>query len=258
MSFLETILFGIVEGITEFLPISSTAHLDLTRVLLGIPLSDFIKNFEITIQLGAILAIVYLYREKLFTSSAYFKKVLISFIPTAIIGFVLYKFIKEYFFGNTLLMLVMLFLGGVFILLFEKFYNKKENAESKKSIENLNNKDLVILGIAQALAVVPGVSRSLAVILSGQALNIDKKTITEFSFLLAIPTMLSAAAYDLYKNGFEFGKGEWADLSLGFIVSFFVALFVVKWLLNYIKNNSFAVFGWYRIIVSIILALILI
>lgn len=255
MNTLEVIIFGIVEGITEFLPISSTAHLDLTRVLLNIPLSDFIKNFEITIQLGAILAIVYLYREKLFTSSIYFKKILISFMPTAIIGFVLYKFIKEYLFGNTLLMLITLFSGGILILVFEYFYKIKE---SKESFEDLNNKDLILLGIAQAFAVIPGISRSLAVILSGRMQGINKKIITEFSFLLAIPTMLAATLYDLYKNGFTFEKGEWIDLSLGFIVSFFVALIVVKWLLNYIKNNSFAIFGWYRIFISIILALILI
>lgn len=251
MNTIEAIIFGIVEGITEFLPISSTAHLEITRLFLNLPLTEFIKTFEIVIQLGAILAIVYLYREKLFSSTVYFKKILISFIPTGIIGYILYSLIKEYFFGNTMLMLTALFLGGVLILLFENFTSKKET--NHNSIEDLSNRNLVILGIAQALAVIPGVSRSLAVILSGRALNIDKKTITEFSFLLAIPTMLSATVYDLYKNGVSFGKGEWMDLSIGFIVSFFVALIVVKWLLDYIKNHSFKIFGWYRIILSIIL-----
>lgn len=255
MDFLKVIIFGIVEGITEFLPISSTAHLDLTRVLFNIPLSDFIKNFEITIQLGAILAIVYLYRNKIFSSTLYFKKVLISLIPTAVIGFTFYKLIKDYLFGNTLLMIITLFIGGVLILYFEYYFKFKEN---KTRFEDLSNKDLILLGIAQAFAIVPGVSRSLSVILVGRLLAIDKKLITEFSFLLAIPTMLSATVYDLYKNGINFEKEEWMNLSLGFIVSFFVALFVVKWLLFYISKKSFTVFGWYRIFISIILALILI
>lgn len=256
MNIIESIIFGIVEGVTEFLPISSTAHLEITRMFLNLPLTEFIKTFEIVIQLGAILAIVYLYKDKLFTSTVYLKKILIAFIPTGIIGYILYSLIKKYFFGNTILMLIALFTGGILILFFEKFYNKKES--NKKSIEDLTNKNLIILGITQALAVIPGVSRSLAVILCGQALRIDKKTITEFSFLLAIPTMLSATVYDLYKNGVNFAKGDWMDLSIGFVVSFFVALFVVKWLLDYIKNNSFVMFGWYRIILSIILFLLFI
>lgn len=255
MNFLEVIIFGIVEGITEFLPISSTAHLDFTRLFLDLPLSEFIKTFEIVIQLGAILAIVYLYRAKIFSSSLYFRKVLIAFLPTGIIGFILYKLIKEYLFGNTWIMITALFLGGILILIFEKFYSQNNK---KISFESLNTKDLLVLGFAQAFAVIPGISRSLSVILAGRMRGIEKSLITEFSFLLAIPTMFAATIYDLYKNGINFEKGEWMDLSLGFVVSFFVALFVVKWLLSYISKNSFAIFGWYRILIAIILALIII
>lgn len=255
MNFFDVLIFGIVEGITEFLPISSTAHLDFTRIILNLELTNFIKSFQIAIQLGAILAVVYLYREKLLKQRMYWKKILISFLPTGIIGFLLYSLIKDYLFGNTLIMILSLFLGGILILIFEKFYNKEGE---KDDILKFSNKDLILLGFFQAFAVVPGVSRSLSVILTGKYLNINKKAITEFSFLLAIPTMLSATVYDLYKNGLHFESNEWSNLILGFIISFIVALFVVRWLLDYISKNSFAVFGWYRIIIAVILFLFLI
>ncbi len=255
MSFFEVLIFGLVEGITEFLPISSTAHLDFTRIILGLNLTNFLKSFQIAIQLGAILAVVYLYKDKLIHQKKYLSQIITAFIPTGIIGFVLYKIVKNYFFGNSFIMIISLFLGGILILFFEKYYKKEGE---KKDILSFSKKDLILLGIFQSLAIIPGISRSLSVIFGGKILNIEKKTITEFSFLLAIPTMLSATVYDLYKNGFAFEKGEWLDLSLGFMISFFVALFVVRWLLDYISKNSFAVFGWYRIFLAVILAFFLI
>ncbi|MDQ5954217.1 MAG: undecaprenyl-diphosphatase [Patescibacteria group bacterium] len=257
MSFFHTIILGVIEGITEFLPISSTAHLDITRLFLGISNTDFVKSFEITIQLGAILAVVYLYREKLFSSWQYAKNILIAFIPTGLIGFLLYKIIKNFLLGNTVLSACMLVLGGVVILFFEK--RSKENKENEKEldIKDIPVKKLLILGVAQAFAVVPGVSRSLAIILSGRILNIPKVTITEFSFLLAIPTMLGATVYDLYKSGFAFSQSDWGTLGIGFVFAFIVALFVVRWLINYIKNNSFEIFGWYRIIFGVLVLLFL-
>lgn len=258
MNFLESIILGVVEGITEFLPISSTLHLDISRLLLKIPATDFVKSFEIIIQFGAILSVVYLYRAKIFSSVTYFKKILIAFIPTGIVGFVLYKTIKYFFLGNTLLSATVLILGGLIILFFEMRQKNTIDDSSTRTIETLSTKELIILGFAQALAVVPGVSRSGAVIISGRALNLPKGLITEFSFLLAIPTMFSATLYDLYKTGANFESNDWVILLIGFIVSFVVALFVVKWLIEYIKNNSFTIFGWYRIITGILILVFLV
>ena len=254
MTVLQTIILGIVEGVTEFLPISSTAHLDITRTLLDIPTSDFIKSFEIIIQLGAILAVVFLYREKIFKSFIYIRNIVIAFIPTGIIGFILYKLIKTFLLGNTIVEATAIFIGGLIIVFFE--YKQKKTLQSnvlKQKIENLSIQELLLLGIAQALAVVPGVSRSGAVIVSGRMMKISTSTITEFSFLLAVPTMLAATLYDIYKSGFGITSSEWGIVLIGFVVSFTVALVVVEWLVNYVKNHSFSIFGWYRIIIGFLL-----
>ena len=256
MTILHTLILGIVEGITEFLPISSTAHLEIVQRLLLIPTTDFIKSFEIAIQLGAIFAVVFLYRKKIFFSGnlswLYFKNVLIAFIPTGIIGLLLYKIIKSFLLGNLLIAGSMLLLGGVIIVFYEHRQKNKNDDISTKTIETLSTRELLTLGFAQSLAVVPGVSRSGAVIISGRMLGLPKVLITEFSFLLAIPTMLAATAYDLLKSGFSFSGGEWGTISIGFLVSFVVAFFVVKWLLDYIKKHSFSAFGWYRIVLGLI------
>lgn len=253
MTIIHTIILGIVEGITEFLPISSTAHLEITQQLLAIPTTDFIKSFDIVIQLGAILAVIILYFKKIFSSSKYFFNIIISFIPTAIIGLLLYKIIKSFFLGNILLAASMLIAGGIIIIVYEASQKSKQVIVVERSIESLSIRELFILGCIQAIAVIPGVSRSGAVIIGGRMLGLPAVLITEFSFLLAIPTMLAAAGYDLLKSGFSFGKGEWGTIALGFIVSFIVALIVVKWLLRYIKTHSFAVFGWYRVFLGAIL-----
>lgn len=270
MSHLHTIIIGIVEGITEFLPISSTAHMDIARYLLGIDATDFMKSFEITIQLGAILAVVVFYFKKLTHSSRLIKNIIIAFIPTGVIGFLLYKIIKGFLLGNVLLAVIMLIVGGVLIIYFEKRFSKTERIRTslsshiknegapEREIIDLSIRELLILGTCQALAVVPGVSRSGAVIIAGRILGLSNILITEFSFLLAIPTMLAATAYDLLKSGLYFTKNEWGTVALGFIVSFIVALFVVKWLLGYIRTHSFKIFGWYRIIFGLIMLLVFI
>ncbi len=252
MNTFHIVILSIVEGITEFLPVSSTAHIDITRELLGILSTDFIKSFEITIQLGAICAVLFLYGKRVLKSARYIRNVVISFIPTGIIGFFLYKIIKGFLLGNILLSASMLILGGIIIIIFER-KNKNEIIDPSISIETLSIRKLLILGVAQALAVIPGVSRSGAVIIGGRALGISKNIITEFSFVLAVPTMLAAVVYDLYKSGFAFTNLQWVDIALGFIVSFIVAFVVIKWLLSYIKTHSFEFFGWYRIVIGAII-----
>jgi undecaprenyl-diphosphatase len=252
MDTLQIIILSIVEGITEFLPISSTAHIDIARELLGIVSTDFIKSFEITIQLGAICAVLFLYGKHVLKSARYIRNVIIAFIPTAIIGFILYKVIKSFLLGNILLAAVMLVVGGIVIIVFER-RNSKEIFDPSISIETLPTKKLLLLGVAQALAVVPGVSRSGAVIIGGRALGLSKTLITEFSFVLAVPTMFAAVVYDLYKSGFAFTSMQWGDITLGFVVSFIIAFIVIKWLLSYIKTHSFELFGWYRVVVGAII-----
>lgn len=253
MSIIDTIILGIVEGITEFLPISSTAHLEITQQILHIVSSDFMKSFDIVIQLGAIVAVIILYAKKILSSSKYFINICIAFIPTGIIGFVLYKIIKSFLLGNVALAASMLILGGIIIIIYESKQKKMNEVVSQKTIESLSIKELLILGCVQALAVVPGVSRSGAVIIGGRMLGLSSIVITEFSFLLAIPTMLAATAYDLLKSGFSFSADQWGTVTLGFVVSFIVALLLVKWLIKYIKTHSFAIFGWYRVIIGVII-----
>jgi undecaprenyl-diphosphatase len=254
MTIFQAILISIVEGLTEFLPISSTAHMDIVRVFLAMPSTEFIKSFEIIIQLGAILAVFVIYFKKIFASWKNIINLFIAFIPTGIIGFFLYKFIKSFLLGNTMIMVWALLIGGVVIIIFEKF-NKNKNIDNtdNSEIKDMKIRDLLILGLAQSLAVVPGVSRSGAIIISGRALGLDKKLITEFSFLLAIPTMFSATVYDIYKTGFNFSSGEWSIVALGFLVAFIVAFIVAKWFLQYIRKHDFKIFGWYRIIFGLIL-----
>lgn len=255
MSVIHTIILGIVEGITEFLPISSTAHLQITQELLRIPVTDFIKSFNIAIQLGAICAVILLYAKKIFSSSKYFLNICIAFIPTGIIGFFLYKIIKSFLLGNIILASSMLLLGGIIILFFEAREKKNPINTSTKTIELLSIRELLILGFAQSLAVIPGVSRSGAVIIGGRILGLSSIVITEFSFLLAIPTMIGATAYDLLKSGFSFGVDQWGTIALGFIISFITALLVVRWLIKYVQSHSFSIFGWYRIALGAILLL---
>ena len=258
MNIIHTIIISIIEGLTEFLPISSTAHMDIARVVLSVPSSEFIKSFEIIIQLGAILAVVILYAKKVFSSWLYIRNLIIAFIPTGIIGFILYKLIKSFLLGNIWVEALALLIGGIIIILFENYQSRRNQTQSEKiKLEDLTFKQLITLGIAQALAVIPGVSRSGAVIISGRALGLGRELITEFSFLLAVPTMLSATLYEVYKTGFSFSSSEWGTISLGFIISFVVAIFVIKWFLEYIRKHTFKIFGWYRIILGCILIIAL-
>ncbi|MCX6754426.1 MAG: undecaprenyl-diphosphatase UppP [Candidatus Nomurabacteria bacterium] len=257
MILIHSIILGIVEGVTEFLPISSTAHMDIVRTILSIPSSEFIKSFEIIIQLGAILAVAIIYFRKVFSSWKNVKNIIIAFIPTGIIGFILYKLIKVFLLGNIWVEAIAILAGGIIIILFERHQIKQNEKEDETNLESLNTRQLLTLGIAQALAVIPGVSRSGAVIISGRAIGLNRKLITEFSFLLAVPTMLAATVYDMYKSGFSFSSSEWSSIAMGFIVSFATAFVVIKWLIEYVKKHTFMVFGWYRIVLGILLILAL-
>lgn len=241
---------GVVEGITEFLPVSSTGHLILFSRLLNIPANDFSSSFNIAIQTGAIGAVIFLYWQVLLVSRKIVGKVLAAFLPTAVIGLVLYKLIKHFLLNNALIVVWMLFLGGIFIVLFEKFYKEKNQTEN--SLETITYSQAILIGFCQSLAVVPGVSRAAATIIGGLFLGLKRKTIVEFSFLLAVPTMLAATGLDLLKTAVNFSGQQFMVLAVGFIVSFLVAVLSIKFLLNYIKNHNFTAFGIYRILVAVV------
>ena len=251
MHLLDVIILGIVEGITEFLPISSTGHMILTSKLLGLPPTEFLKSFEIAIQLGAILSVVFLYRKQLTTDMEALKRVAVAFLPTAVIGFVLYKMIKKFLLGNSSVVLWSLLLGGIFIIIFELLHKEKKGAVN--SLSTISFKQAFIIGICQSLAVVPGVSRSAATIIGGLMLGVERKTIVEFSFLLAIPTMACATGLDLLKTSASFNATEVGYLAVGFVVSFITALAAIKFLLAFIKNNNFIPFGIYRVLLALAL-----
>lgn len=248
MIFFHSVILGIVEGITEFLPISSTGHLILTSKILRLETTDFLKSFEIAIQLGAILAVVFLYWRSFFVKFEVLKKVVVAFIPTALLGLIFYKIIKQFLLGSEQVVLWALFLGGIFLIIFEFFYREKQDAV--ENIEKISWRQAIVIGLFQSLAMVPGVSRSAATIIGGLALGLKRKTIVEFSFLLAVPTMAAATGLDLIKSGGTFSLDQFWVIAVGFVCSFITALIAIKFLLNFIKNHSFIAFGVYRVILA--------
>jgi len=250
MTYLHTLILGIVEGVSEFLPISSTGHLILASHLLHLKQTDFQKSFEIAIQLGAILSVLVLYWRALLVNFEILKRVITAFIPTAILGFIFYKVIKRVLLGSNTVVLYSLLMGGVFLVLFELWHREKESATEELSAISYSKSFLI--GLCQAVAMIPGVSRSAATIIGGLILGIKRKTIVEFSFLLSVPTMVGATGLDLMKSGGHFSLEEFNLLLMGFISSFIVALLSIKWLIHFIKNHTFISFGIYRILISLL------
>lgn len=245
MDYSTAVILAIIEGISEFLPISSTGHLILTSKLLQIQQTNFIKSFEIIIQLGAILAVVTLYGKQLLYNFAYWKRVIVAFFPTAIFGIIFYKIIKDFFLGNAVITLYALFIGGIFLIILELLYKEQKHQTIK--IEDISLKQAFLIGLFQSIAMIPGVSRSAATISGGMIVGLQRGLAAEFSFVLAIPTMAGATALDLIKNKFAFSSHEYSILSVGFIMSFVVAYLVIKWFIQYIQTHTFIPFAIYRI-----------
>lgn len=250
MDFIHALILSAVEGITEFLPISSTGHLILASKILGIPETEFVKSFEIFIQLGAILAVVIVYFKQYSTRIKAWKNIVLAFIPTAIIGLIFYKIVKDVLLGNVLITLIALFLGGIVLLFVDKLIPSK--GQKVDSIEQITPKNALLIGLFQSISIIPGVSRAAATIIGGLYLGLSKETAVEFSFLLAVPTMLAATGLDLVKSHFHFSGSEWVVLLVGFLGSFLSALVVIRWFIKYVKGHSFFAFGVYRIILSAI------
>ncbi len=245
MDIATAIILGIVEGFSEFLPISSTGHLILAGKLLGLSQSDFVKSFNIAIQLGAILSVVVLYWRDLLVNLETIRKVAVAFLPTGIIGFVLYKIIKNILLGSTAVVLWSLLIGGIVLILFETLHREQDDAT--KTLSEITYRQSFLIGVFQSLSVIPGVSRSAATIVGGLILGMKRQLIVDFSFLLAVPTMLAATVYDLYKNGAVFSVSQLNYLAVGFLVSFVVALASIKLLIRLVQNHTFILFGIYRI-----------
>ncbi len=253
MTILQSIILGIIQGITEFIPISSTAHLLISSKLLGILNDDFLKTFTISIQVGSILSVAVLYIKKILKNPNIILKMIVAFIPTAIIALSLYTLVKSLFMESLLIIASALIIGGIIIIILENIFINLNNNDIKLS--DISYKQAFFIGIFQAIAIIPGVSRSAATIMGGLSLGLNRKTIVEFSFLLAMPTMLAATVFDLYQTPISFTNEQWTVWIIGFIISFIVAIVAIKFLLSYIKNNNFKIFGWYRIIIGSLILL---
>jgi len=249
MTPLDALILGIVEGVTEFLPVSSTGHLILTSSLLHIANSEFLKTFEISIQLGAILAVVVLYWRS-FLKIEILKRLIVGFIPTGIIGLAFYKVVKTYLLGNEIVVLAALAIGGLALIAFELLHT--EEPAATEGTEHITYGQAALVGLFQTIAIVPGVSRSTATILGGLLIGIKRVTIVEFSFLLAVPTMGAATGLDLLKRAGSFSTDQLLPLAIGFAVSFLVALVSIKFLLAFVRNRSFIAFGIYRIVIALL------
>lgn len=249
MTITQSIIIAIIEGLTEFLPVSSTGHMILASAAMNIHDDEFVKTFEIFIQLGAILAIALMYIKRFLQGINIYLKLFVAFVPTAIIGLLAYDFIKAYLF-NPLVVSVSLILGGIILIFIDK---KVVNTETKVlEVEDISYKNAFFIGLFQCLSMVPGTSRAAATIIGGVFNGLDKKQATEFSFLLAVPTMIAASGYDLLKTDLIFTNNQLSLLGIGTAVAFITAWFAVKVFLQFVSKNGFTVFGYYRIVIGIL------
>lgn len=249
MNVFNAIILAIIEGLTEFLPISSTGHMILASSAMGIHEDEFVKTFEICIQLGAILAIALMYMQRFFKSIDIYLKLLVAFLPTAIIGFLAYDIIKQYLF-NAVVVSVSLIIGGIILIWIDTFIKNKSS--EVKELDLIPYKNAFNIGMFQCLSMIPGTSRAAATIVGGVFNKLDKRQATEFSFLLAIPTMLAATGYDLLKTPIEFTPEQWKLLIIGLVVAGISAWIAVKIFLSIVEKYGFKPFGYYRIALGII------
>jgi undecaprenyl-diphosphatase len=248
MDFIHAIILGIVEGVLEFLPVSAAGNLTLVGRLLGIPSSDFIKIYEIVMQLGAVIAVLILYARRLLVDHETIKKIVVAFIPTGIIGLLVYKIVKNFLLYNDTITVFSLIIGGIIILLVEY----KKIRPTTESISKISYKQAIAIGFIQTLAFIPGVSRSGATIIGAMMLGVERKAAVEFSFLLAIPTILAAGSYALIKDHSAIAGANLFPMAVSFITALIFAIISVKTFLRFISSNNLKPFGFYRIIVGIL------
>ena len=251
MTYFQTIILAILEGLTEFLPVSSTGHMIIASSIMGIASDPFVKLFTIAIQLGAILAVVVLYFKRFFKTLDFYLKLLVAFLPAAVFGLLFSKQIDDLL-ESPLTVGIMLFVGGVILLFVDKWFNKPVVHKE----EDVNYLTALKIGFFQCIAMIPGTSRSASTIIGGMSQKLDRKVAAEFSFFLAVPTMFAATGkkmWDFYKDGNTITHQEINLLILGNVVAFVVALIAIKGFIDYLTKHGFKIFGWYRIVVGIVI-----
>ncbi|HLO43562.1 MAG TPA: undecaprenyl-diphosphate phosphatase [Leadbetterella sp.] len=250
MDVIQAIILAIIEGITEYLPISSTGHMIIGASFLGIAEDPFTKIFEVNIQFGAILAVLVLYWKRFFQSLDFYYKLLVAFVPAAIIGFLLNDFIDSIL-ENVWVVAISLLLGGIILIFIDKYF------EDKTHKANPSLKDSFVIGLFQCIAMIPGVSRSASTIIGGMFMGLTRKSAAEMSFFLAVPTMFAASSYKLlkgYKSGdLTFDNEQLMLLSVGNLVAFLVSIVAIKFFIGYLQKYGFKVFGYYRIALGLLL-----
>jgi undecaprenyl-diphosphatase len=256
MSIIQAIILGIIEGITEFLPISSTGHMVIASSFMGIAEDSFTKLFTVAIQLGAILAVVALYWKRFLQTFDFYKKLFIAFLPAAVIGFIASKWIDKVL-GYPLVVGISLLAGGIVMLFVDKWFEKTENSEDKE----VTYPAALKIGFFQTISILlPGISRSFVTIVGGLAQKLNRKNAVEFSFFLAVPTMFAATGYKLFEYWHKFKKGEGPGLPahgislllLGNIIAFVVALIAIRTFITFLTKHGFKAFGYYRILAGLL------
>ena len=255
MTIFQSIVIAVVEGITEFLPISSTGHMIITEALLGMNIDEFTKAFTVNIQFGAILSVVVLYWRRFLQSWTFYQKLFVAFLPAAVIGFLASDFIDRML-ENVFVVAITMFLGGILLLFVDKWFNKE------KVNQDITYPNALKIGFWQCIAMIPGVSRSAASIIGGMQQKLSRTNAAEFSFFLAVPTMAAASGYKLLKiilhpDGVTMLKDNLTILLIGNIVAFVVAMIAIKSFITFLQKHGFKVFGWYRIVVGLIVIILL-
>ena len=251
MSIFEAIVLAIIEGITEFLPVSSTGHMIIGSALMGMESTDFVKLYTVAIQLGAILSVIVLYWKRFFQSLDFYFKLLVAFIPSVVAGLLFSDKIDELL-ESPQTVAIALVVGGVVLLFIDRFFRSNTIRDTK----NVGYKEAFITGLFQCLAMIPGTSRSASTIIGGMSQNMTRTVAAEFSFFLAVPTMFGATVkkiYDFYKDGYVITEEEIKLLAIGNVVAFIVALLAIKSFISFLQKRGFQLFGWYRIVVGLII-----
>ena len=255
MNFIQALVLAIIEGITEFLPVSSTGHMIIASSFMGIAADPFVKLFTIAIQLGAILSVVVLYFKRFFRSVKFYLKLVVAFIPAAIFGVLLSDKIDAML-ESPLTVAITLLLGGIILLFVDQWFNRPETFKE----EEISYLTALKIGFFQCLAMIPGVSRSGATIVGGMGMKLSRQAAAEFSFFLAVPTMLAATAkklLDFYQEGHIITAQQWKVLAFGNIVAFLVAMLAIRTFIGFLNKHGFKLFGWYRIAVGAELLILL-
>lgn len=248
MNYFEAIILAIIEGLTEYLPVSSTGHMIIASSIMGIQADKFVKLFTVAIQFGAILSVVVLYWKRFFQSIDFYFKLLVGFLPAAVLGFLLNDYIDAML-ENVIVVAASLMIGGIILLFVDTWFKQKEEEEDAQELTYLKS---FVIGCFQVIAMIPGVSRSAATIIGGLSQHLNRKAAAEFSFFLAVPTMAAATGYKMLKYHLDYGftTENLPVLLVGNVVAFIVAMVAIKGFISFLSKHGFKIFGWYRIVLG--------